>query len=67
MQNGKGDKPRNCFSQQFKNNFDEIIWSNKDIFLHNTSTDRDKARSQPTPFPQQPLHLRQPHNSKSTL
>jgi hypothetical protein len=24
---GKGDKPRNCFSKQFKNNFDLIDWS----------------------------------------
>jgi hypothetical protein len=25
---GKGDKPRNCFSKQFKNNYDEIDWGN---------------------------------------
>ncbi len=23
---GKGDKPRNCFSQSFKNNYDSINW-----------------------------------------
>lgn len=23
---GKGDKPRNCFSKQYKDNFDEINW-----------------------------------------
>jgi len=23
---GKGDKPRNCFSSKFKNNYDEIHW-----------------------------------------
>lgn len=23
---GKGDKPRNCFSKQFKDNFDLIKW-----------------------------------------
>ena len=23
---GKGDKPRNCFSKRFKNNYDEIDW-----------------------------------------
>jgi hypothetical protein len=23
---GKGDKPRNCFSSKFKNNYDEIDW-----------------------------------------
>jgi len=24
---GKGDKPRNCFSDRFKQNFDSIKWS----------------------------------------
>ena len=24
---GKGDKPRNCFSKKFKDNYDEIDWS----------------------------------------
>lgn len=24
---GKGDKPRNCFSNRFKENFDSINWS----------------------------------------
>lgn len=23
---GKGDKPRNCFSTGFKNNYDDINW-----------------------------------------
>jgi len=23
---GKGDKPRNCFSRQFKDNYDLIVW-----------------------------------------
>lgn len=26
---GKGSKPRNCFSQKFKQNFDEISWDSK--------------------------------------
>lgn len=25
--NGKGSSPRNCFSKQFKQNYDEINWS----------------------------------------
>lgn len=25
-QNGKGDKPRNCFSDEFKDNYDLINW-----------------------------------------
>jgi hypothetical protein len=28
-QAGKGDKPRNCFSQKYRNNYDLIIWKNK--------------------------------------
>jgi len=24
--NGKGDKPRNCFSKDYKNNYEEINW-----------------------------------------
>lgn len=26
---GKGDKPRNCFSKQFKDNYDLIKWERK--------------------------------------
>jgi hypothetical protein len=26
---GKGDKPRNCFSQNYRNNYDLIVWKNK--------------------------------------
>jgi hypothetical protein len=29
MSAGKGDKPRNCFSKDFKNNYDQIKWSVK--------------------------------------
>lgn len=25
--NGKGDKPRNCFSKTYKSNYDEINWN----------------------------------------
>jgi len=28
-QAGKGDKPRNCFSKQFKDNYDLIDWPHK--------------------------------------
>lgn len=27
MSAGKGDSPRNCFSKQFKNNYDSINWN----------------------------------------
>lgn len=26
---GKGDSPRNCFSKQYKNNYDSIKWTAK--------------------------------------
>jgi hypothetical protein len=26
---GKGDKPRNCFSQNYRDNYDSINWVNK--------------------------------------
>jgi len=29
MSAGKGDKPRNCFSKKFKNNYDSIDWKRK--------------------------------------
>jgi len=29
-QAGKGDKPRNCFSEQYRNNFDSIDWNKKE-------------------------------------
>lgn len=34
---GKGDAPRNCFSKQFKDNFDIIDWS-KDKVKHKKET-----------------------------
>lgn len=27
---GKGDKPRNCFSQKYRDNYDSINWSKKE-------------------------------------
>ena len=35
--NGKGDKPRNCFSSQYKHNYDQIDWKK--------SQDKDKRSS----------------------
>lgn len=29
MSAGKGDKPRNCFSRQYKDNYDSIDWGKK--------------------------------------
>lgn len=30
MSAGKGDKPRNCFSKEYRQNYDEIDWGNKE-------------------------------------
>lgn len=27
---GKGDKPRNCFSQKYRDNYDAINWNKKE-------------------------------------
>lgn len=29
MSAGKGDKPRNCFSEQYRSNYDDIDWGKK--------------------------------------
>jgi hypothetical protein len=29
---GKGDKPRNCFSREFKTNYEAIEWRNKGTY-----------------------------------
>lgn len=42
-QAGKGDKPRNCYSKTFKDNYDLIDWSKKDD-SKNTSTIRRKHK-----------------------
>jgi hypothetical protein len=28
---GKGDKPRNCFSKKYRDNYDSIEWCNKKL------------------------------------
>jgi len=28
---GKGDRPRNCFSQKYRDNYDSINWNRKKI------------------------------------
>ena len=35
MSAGKGDKPRNCFSKRFKDNYDDIDWGNKYLVCEN--------------------------------
>tara|TARA_R110000787_G_scaffold39265_6_gene98610 strand:- start:967 stop:1116 length:150 start_codon:yes stop_codon:yes gene_type:complete len=41
--NGKGDSPRNCFSKNYKDNYDQIEWENilkKKIRLKNPGLPR---------------------------
>ena len=28
---GKGDRPRNCFSQKYRDNYDSINWDRKEV------------------------------------
>jgi hypothetical protein len=37
---GKGDKPRNCFSQKYRDNFDLINWKNKNKNCNVTESKR---------------------------
>lgn len=39
MSNGKGDKPRNCFSKQFKDNYEEINWGDNRPVIRRTEND----------------------------
>jgi hypothetical protein len=43
---GKGDKPRNCFSKKFKENFDKINWKkqNKTSISKSTKLIKGKLR-----------------------
>lgn len=41
-QAGKGDKPRNCFSKQYKDNYSNINWGDKKKVDKNRSTDQIK-------------------------
>jgi hypothetical protein len=39
---GKGDKPRNCFTKTFKENYDKIKWGVKPSDLKLVKTDKGK-------------------------
>ena len=42
---GKGDKPRNCFSSDFKKNYDQIKWSKKEsLKASETKKNKQKVR-----------------------
>jgi len=44
MSAGKGDKPRNCFSKKYKNNYDEIDWGRKNSDLKNAKKKNNRER-----------------------
>lgn len=52
--NGKGDKPRNCFSKDYKSNYEEINWGSaaeskfKDTKETNVQDKRNLQNVQPT-------------------
>ncbi len=52
--NGKGDKPRNCFSKDYKSNYEEINWGFveeskfKDTKETNVQDKRNLQNVQPT-------------------
>ena len=46
-QAGKGDKPRNCFSKSFKDNYDEIDWSHDR--MNNNSQKQDSTEQHESP------------------
>jgi hypothetical protein len=48
MSAGKGDKPRNCFSKKYKENYDDINWNKKsdcDNKLKSNKKNESKKRS----------------------
>ena len=45
-QAGKGDKPRNCFSQQYRKNYDQINWKKEKIKDEKTSNNTDTVTDQ---------------------
>ena len=44
MSAGKGDKPRNCFSKKYKNNYDDINWDDKNKTLKKKKNSNNKVK-----------------------
>jgi hypothetical protein len=44
MSAGKGDKPRNCFSKQYKDRYDEINWGDKNKTLKKKKNSNNKVK-----------------------
>jgi hypothetical protein len=43
---GKGDKPRNCFSQKYRDNYDSINWNKKEKKDEETINNSDTITNQ---------------------
>jgi hypothetical protein len=41
MSAGKGDKPRNCFSNNYRDNYDKIVWRHKHVSNRQFPLDED--------------------------
>jgi len=64
MSNGKGDRPRNCFSKQFKDNYDSINWGHAktidDLCGSPKGTFKKFIKEQEEELKYKPTHNRQP-------
>jgi hypothetical protein len=45
MMNGKGDAPRNCFSKQYKDNYETINWSKTKSFESREQEEESSKRA----------------------
>lgn len=45
--NGKGDSPRNCFTEEFRDNYDEIFGKEDHEESANARTDKKNRRPRP--------------------
>jgi len=44
MSDGKGDKPRNCFSKKYKENYDDIDWNKKSNYPNKLKASKKNER-----------------------
>lgn len=42
---GKGDKPRNCHNETFRNNYDSINWKKGDKNEEKESSDKERSEA----------------------
>jgi len=44
---GKGDKPRNCFSEQYRENYDSIKWDSKKYLIDSDNDNKEINETNP--------------------